>query len=122
MSDKTLKVRIMENMAIVSMTSKDVRMARVIASRIGDSFLTGVLVAQVAELKKRMMNSVVCFEFCKKNGEVTRRWGTTSPSLAIATTTGTGLSGDDRKVVTFFDVRKAAWRSFQPQSLIRIVD
>ena len=122
MSDKTLKVGIMENMAIVSMTSKDVRMARVIASRIGDSFLTGVLVAQVAELKKRMMNSVVCFEFCKKNGEVTRRWGTTSPSLSVATTTGTGLSGNARNVLTFYDVRKGAWRCFQPQSLIRIVD
>ncbi len=122
MSDKTLKVGIMENMAIVSMTSKDVRMARVIASRIGDSFLTGVLVAQVAELKKRMMTSVVCFEFCKKNGEVTRRWGTTSNTLVKATTTGTGISGDDRNVVCFFDVMKGAWRSFQPQSLVRIVD
>lgn len=112
----------MENMAIVSMTSKELRRAKVIASRIGGSFLTGVLVPQVTELKKRMMNSVVCFEFCKKNGEVTRRWGTTSPSLAVATTTGTGLSGDDRNVVTFYDVRKSAWRSFQLQSLIRIID
>ena len=112
----------MENMAIVAMASKDVRMAKVIASRIGDSFLTGVLVAQVAELKKRMMTSVVCFEFCKKNGEVTRRWGTTSNTLVKATTTGTGISGDDRNVVCFFDVMKGAWRSFQPQSLVRIVD
>lgn len=112
----------MENVAIVSMTGNDVRRAKVIASRIGDSFLTGVLVAQVAELKNRMMNSVVCFEFCKKNGEVTRRWGTTSPSLSAATTTGTGLSGNERNVVTFYDVRKGAWRCFQPQSLIRIID
>lgn len=112
----------MENMAIVAMTSKDVKRANLIASRISNPFLTGILVAQVAELKKRMMNSVVCFEFVKKNGEVTRRWGTTSVSLAMATTTGTGMSGEDRNVVTFFDVRKGAWRCFQPQSLLRIID
>ena len=112
----------MENVAIVAMSSKDVKRASVISSRISNPFLTGVLVAQIAELKKRMMNSVVCFEFVKKNGELTRRWGTTSPSLAVATTTGTGLYGDARNVVTFFDVRKGAWRSFQPQSLVRIID
>lgn len=83
------------------MSSKDVKRASVISSRIFSPFLAGVLVAQIAELKKRMMNSVVCFEFVKKNGELTRRWGTTSPSLAVATTTGTGLSGDARNVVTF---------------------
>lgn len=112
----------MENMAVVSMTGKDVKRAMLIASRVGNPFVTGMLVAQVAELKKRMMTSVVCFEFCKKNGVVTRRWGTTSNSLVKATTTGTGLSGDDRNVVCFFDVMKGAWRSFQPQSLIRIID
>lgn len=112
----------MENMAVVIMTSKDVKRANLIASRISNPFLTGILVAQVAELKKRMMNAVVCFEFVKKNGEVTRRWGTTSVSLAMATTTGTGMSGEDRNVVTFFDVRKGAWRCFQPQSLLRIID
>lgn len=122
MSDKSLRNHIMENMAIVSMTGKDIKRAMVIASRVGNPFVTGMLVAQVAELKKRMMTSVVCFEFCKKNGEVTRRWGTTSNSLVKATTTGTGLSGDDRNVVCFFDVMKGAWRSFQPQSLIRIMD
>ena len=112
----------MENMAVVTMTGKDVKRASLIASRIGDPFVTGILMAQVSELKKRMMTSVVCFEFCKKNGEVTRRWGTTSNSLVKATTTGIGMSGDDRNVVCFFDVMKGAWRSFQPQSLIRIID
>lgn len=112
----------MENMAVVAMNSKDIKRASVIVSRIGDPFVTGILAAQVAELKKRMRTSVVCFEFCKKNGEVSRRWGTTSNSLVRATTTGAGISGDDRNVVCFFDVMKGAWRSFQPQSLIRVID
>ena len=44
----------MENMAVVAMNSKDIKRASVIVSRIGDPFVTGILVAQVAEL----MNSL----------------------------------------------------------------
>ena len=39
----------MENVAIVAMSSKDVKRASVISSRISSSFLAGVLVAQIAE-------------------------------------------------------------------------
>lgn len=112
----------MRTTAIMIMEGKAMNRAMVIAERIQDPFMTGVITARIAELKKRMMTSVVCFEYLKKDGTVTRRWGTTSASLAMATTTGTGMSGDNRNVVCYFDVTKGAWRSFQIQSLIRIID
>lgn len=78
----------MENTAIVAMSSKDMTKAIIINDRVEDSFLTGYLLAQGNELRKRMQTSVVEFYFTKKNGCVRRAFGTTMPSLAEAHTVG----------------------------------
>ena len=105
----------MENTAIVAMSSKDMTKAIIINDRVEDSFLTGYLLAQGNELRKRMQTSVVEFYFTKKNGCVWRAFGTTMPSLAEAHTVGGHPSSI--KGITFFDVEKSAWRSSQIQSL-----
>lgn len=56
----------MENTAIVAMSSKDMTKAIIINDRVEDSFLTGYLLAQGNELRKRMQTSVVEFYFTKK--------------------------------------------------------
>ena len=108
----------MENTAIVAMSSKDMTKAIIINDRVEDSFLTGYLLAQGNELRKRMQTSVVEFYFIKKNGCIRRAFGTTMPSLAKAHTVGGHPSSI--KVITFFDVEKSAWRSCQLQSLLKV--
>lgn len=110
----------MENMAIVAMTSKELAKARVISSRVNDSFLTGYLLAQGVELRKRMREGIVEVWFTKKSGEVAHRYATTSPSLVRNHINGRGTSGESRNVITFWDVEKGDWRSMQIQSILKI--
>ena len=108
----------MENIAIVAMSGKDMTKAIIINDRVEDSFLTGYLLAQGNELRKRMQTSVVEFYFTKKNGCVRRAFGTTMKSLAKVHTVGGQPSSP--KVITFFDVEKSEWRSCQIQSLLKV--
>ena len=108
----------MENTAIVAMSGKDMTKAIIINDRVEDSFLTGYLLAQGNELRKRMQTSVVEFYFTKKNGCVRRAFGTTMKSLAKVHTIGGQPSSP--KVITFFDVEKSEWRSCQIQSLLKV--
>ena len=108
----------MENTAIVAMSSKDMTKAIIINDRVEESFLTGYLLAQGNELKKRMQTSVVEFYFTKKNGCIRRAFGTTMSSLAKAHTVGGQPSSI--KVITFYDVEVGEWRSCQIQSLLKV--
>ena len=110
----------MENMAIVAMSSKDVRKAMVINSRIGNQFLTGYLLSLGNELRKRMSEGVVEVWFTKKSGEVAHRFATTKSSLVKNHINGRGISGEQRNVITFWDVEKGAWRSMQIQSILKV--
>ena len=108
----------MENMAIVAMTGTDIVKANIISSRVGNSMVTGYLLAQGNELRKRMQTSVVEFYFSKKDGAVRHAFGTTMGSLAKAHTVGGARSSI--KVIPFFDVEVGEWRSCQLQSIIKV--
>lgn len=110
----------MENMAIVAMSSKDIRKAMVINSRIGNQFLTGYLLSLGNELRKRMSEGVIEVWFTKKSGEVAHRFATTKSSLVKNHINGRGISGEQRNVITFWDVEKGAWRSMQIQSILKV--
>lgn len=110
----------MENMAIVAMISKDIRKAMVINSRINNPFLTGYLLSQGNELRKRMSEGVVEVWFTKKSGEVAHRFATTNASLVRNHINGNGTSGESRNVITYWDVEKGAWRCMQIQSILKV--
>ena len=110
----------MENMAIVAMSNKDIRKAMVINSRINNPFLTGYLLSQGNELRKRMAEGVVEVWFTKKSGEVAHRFATTKPSLVRNHINGNGTSGESRNVITYWDVEKGAWRCMQIQSILKV--
>lgn len=110
----------MENMAIVAMSSKDIRKAMVINSRINNPFLTGYLLSQGNELRKRMAEGVVEVWFTKKSGEVAHRFATTKSSLVRNHIKGNGPSGESRNVITFWDVENGAWKSMQIQSIFKV--
>lgn len=107
--------------SIVALENKALKRALVINSRIDNPFMTGIIMERISELKRRMQKEVVEIVFQKKDGSITRRFATTMSSLAGKHINGRGMSGDDKNVVVFWDCEKSAWRSFQVQSLIKIL-
>ena len=105
--------------AIIAMNSADIIKANIINSRVGDTFVTGYLLAQGNELRKRMQKEVVEFYFTKKDGTIRRAFGTTMSSLAKKHTVGGQHSSI--KVITFFYVEKSAWRACQIQSILKVL-
>ena len=104
----------------VVLSNKDLYRAAVIASRVGDDFVTGLQVAKLNELKARMRREVVKFAYLKKSGEVRIAYGTMMPALVGDHINGRGICGDARKVCTYFDVERGEFRCFQMQALIQI--
>lgn len=112
------------NALIIS--TKEAQRALVIASRTNVStpveyMVAGAKAAMVAELKKRMQTSVVEFYFVKKStGELRHAYGTTMSSLASTHINGRGISRDSVNTIAFWDVEKAAWRSFRYETLVKV--
>ena len=106
--------------AIVTMTNREVYRAVVISKRVENDFVTGLQVAKLNELKARMRREVVKFAYLKKSGEVRIAYGTMMPALVGDHINGRGISGDARKVCTYFDVERGQFRCFQMQALIKI--
>ena len=107
-------------------TPKEAQRALVIATRIQAStpaefLVAGAKAAMVAELKKRMQNSVVEFYFVKKStGELRHAYGTTMNSLASSHINGRGINRDSVNTIAFWDVEKGAWRSFRYETLVKV--
>ncbi len=107
----------MEKIGYIEVTSNDVLRANIIANQVGQNGMTLYLLALGNELRRRMQNGVVLFFYHKKDGSIRRAFGTTMPALAKAHSMNGGSS---YKVITYWDVEKAGWRSCQLHSLIKV--
>ena len=105
---------------VVALTNREMYRAAVISERVENDFVTGMQVAKLNELKARMREGVVKFAYLKKDKSVRVAYGTLMPQLMRDKVLGTGLCGDARKVVTYFDVERGQFRCFQLQALIQI--
>lgn len=105
---------------IVAVTDKDLYRASVIASRVKNDFVAGLQTAKLNELKNRMRKEVVKFSYLKKDLSVRIAYGTLMPQLMSDKILGTGICGDARKVVVYYDVECGNFRCFQMQALIKI--
>ena len=105
---------------IVAVTDKDLYRASVISSRVKNDFVAGLQTAKLNELKNRMRKEVVKFAYLKKDLRVRVAYGTLMPQLMSDKILGTGICGDARKVVVYYDVEYGNFRSFQMQALIKI--
>ena len=114
------ELNITDMTTVVAVTDKDLYRAAVIASRVGDDFVTGLQVAKLNELKSRMREGIVKFAYLKKDNSERIAYGTLMPQLMSDKVLGTGLCGDARKVCTYFDVEHGQFRCFQFQALIKI--
>ena len=107
----------MEKVGYIEVTSNDVLRANIIAKQVGQNGMALYLLALGNELRRRMQNGVVLFFYHKKDGSIRRAFGTTMPALAKAHSMNGGSSN---KVITYWDVEKAGWRSCQLHSLIKV--
>ena len=105
---------------IVAVTDKDLYRASVISSRVKNDFVAGLQTAKLNELKNRMRKEVVKFAYLKKDLSVRVAYGTLMPQLMSVKILGTGICGDARKVVVYYDVECGNFRCFQMQALIKI--
>ncbi len=105
---------------IVAVTDKDLYRASVISSRVKNDFVAGLQTAKLNELKNRMRKEVVKFAYLKKDLSVRIAYGTLMPQLMSDKILGTGICGDARKVVVYYDVECGNFRCFQMQALIKI--
>ena len=76
---------------------------------------------RVSRLRQRLHTGIVEFYFRKKDGSLRHAFGTTVGTLIESHIKGTGKSGEQRHVVTFWDVEKADWRSCTYNSIVTIV-
>ena len=105
---------------IIAVTDKDLYRASVISSRVKNDFVAGLQTAKLNELKNRMRKEVVKFAYLKKDLSVRIAYGTLMPQLMSDKILGTGICGDARKVVVYYDVECGNFRCFQMQALIKI--
>ena len=122
-----MKTSVQSNNALV-FSPKEAQRALVIASRTcastpAEFLVAGAKAAMIAELKKRMQTSIVEFYFIKCSGELTRRFGTTMPSLASTHINGRGICRDSVNTVAFWDTEAQGenkWRSFRYEALVKV--
>ena len=105
---------------VIAMTNRDLYRASVISSRVKNDFVAGLQTAKLNELKNRMRKEVVKFAYLKKDLSVRVAYGTLMPQLMSDKVLGTGICGDARKVVVYYDVECGNFRCFQMQALIKI--
>ena len=105
---------------VIAMTNRDLYRASVISSRVKNDFVAGLQTAKLNELKNRMRKEVVKFAYLKKDLSVRVAYGTLMPQLISDKILGTGICGDARKVVVYYDVECGNFRCFQMQALIKI--
>ena len=81
---------------------------------------TGMLTASIRALKAELAKRIVKITFLKKDGTITTRHATTTPSYAGQFVNGNGYCSDARNVVSFVDIDAVGnkWRSFRYERLI----
>ena len=110
----------MENTMIATIDSKTVTRLSVIGMRTGSCIAAGAKAMMIENLKKQMRDGVAHFVYLKKDGTVREAWGTTCGTLVAKYTNGCGVSREYFNTTAYFDVEKAAWRSFRWENIIAI--
>lgn len=111
----------MATTAVLAMNNIDAHRAMVISRRTNDAFATGMLIASIKALKAELAKRIVRLTFLKKDGSITTRYATTTPSYAGQFVNGNGYCSDARNVVSFIDIDAKTsnrWRSFRYEKLI----
>lgn len=110
--------KVMSNVAVVN--GINAIRAQVIANRTS-SVVNGIAKAAMIAIAKEKMRSGVChFVYCKKNGELREAFGTLTPALVEATTTGYGENRERYFTSAYYDCEKGGWRSFRWETIVKV--
>ena len=96
------------------------RMA-VIGKRTNSALMAGAKAMMVENVKNQMRTGVAHFVYAKKSGELREAFGTTSKALVERYTNGNGVSREYYATTAYFDVEKAAWRSFRWENIVAVL-
>lgn len=94
--------------------------AQVIANRTQNAANGIAKAALIAIAKEKMRGGVCHFVYVKKNGELREAFGTLTPALVEATTTGYGESRERFYTSAYYDCEKGGWRSFRWETIIKV--
>ncbi|WP_300735915.1 SH3 beta-barrel fold-containing protein [uncultured Alistipes sp.] len=94
--------------------------AKVIAVRTSSRMMDGISKALLIEQLKKKLRSgqIVKFVYLKSNGDIRVAYGTTNADFVKDKVCGWGESRECYATTAYFDLEKAAWRSFLWENLI----
>ncbi len=110
----------MNTMLATTDTMTLTRMA-VIGRRTNSALMAGAKAMMVENVKNQMRNGVAHFVYTKKSGELREAFGTTSKALVERYVNGNGISREHYATTAYFDVEKAAWRSFRWENIVAVL-
>ena len=110
----------MNTMLATTDTMTLTRMA-VIGNRTNSALMAGAKAMLVENLKNQMRSGVAHFVYMKKSGELREAFGTTSKALVERYINGNGISREHYANTAYFDVEKAAWRSFRWENIVAVL-
>ena len=93
----------------------------VIGRRTNSALMAGAKAMMVENVKNQMRNGVAHFVYMKKSGELREAFGTTSKALVERYINGNGISREHFATTAYFDVEKAAWRSFRWENIVAVL-
>lgn len=96
--------------------------AKVIAVRTSSRMVDGISKALLIEQLKKKLRSgqIVKFVYLKSNGDIRVAYGTTNADFVKDKVCGWGESRECYATTAYFDLEKAAWRSFRWENLIAV--
>ena len=71
--------------------------------------------------KNQLRTDGAHFVYMKKSGELREAFGTTSKALVERYINGNGISREHYATTAYFDVEKAAWRSFKWENIVAVL-
>ena len=107
---------------VILLNDNTVVRAKVIAVRTSSRMVDGISKAILVEQLKEKLRSeqIVKFAYLKSNGEVRIAYGTTHSDFIRDKVCGWGESRECYATTAYFDLEKAAWRSFRWENLIAV--
>ncbi len=107
---------------VILLNGSTVVRAKVIAVRTSSRMVDGISKALLIEQLKKKLRSgqIVKFVYLKSNGDIRVAYGTTNADFVKDKVCGWGESRECYATTAYFDLEKAAWRSFRWENLIAV--
>ena len=107
---------------VILFNDSTVSRAKVIAVRTSSRMVDGISKALLIEQLKKKLRSgqIVKFVYLKSNGDIRVAYGTTNADFVKDKVCGWGESRECYATTAYFDLEKAAWRSFRWENLIAV--